>query len=190
MIETYHYAGFSVQTAIAKEQRNRDAADELIRSRKTPRYYGAERTSLWRMPKIEDCLAERSEFELPAPICEQSDQHQVKLCDTEANCKALSPWQRISSALGVAESDRGKLTCPFIGSLLRHQSRCRSSRTKGRSGRSPFECCRPYKLTRRLSLGRSGQFVWAPRTPTSCCSLIEIGTGSSNSPRSARQSQV
>jgi hypothetical protein len=28
MIETYHYAGFSVQTAIAKEQRDRDAADE------------------------------------------------------------------------------------------------------------------------------------------------------------------
>jgi hypothetical protein len=26
MIETYHYAGFSVQTAIAKEQRDRDAA--------------------------------------------------------------------------------------------------------------------------------------------------------------------
>jgi hypothetical protein len=31
MIEPYHYAGFSVQTAMAKEQRDRDAADELIR---------------------------------------------------------------------------------------------------------------------------------------------------------------
>jgi hypothetical protein len=53
MIEPYHYAGFSVQTAMAKEQRDRDAADELIRLRKTPRYCGAERTSFWRMPKIE-----------------------------------------------------------------------------------------------------------------------------------------
>ena len=64
MIETYHYAGFSVQTAIANEQCDRNAADELIRSRKTPRYCGAEKTSLWRMPKIEDCLAEGSQFEL------------------------------------------------------------------------------------------------------------------------------
>jgi len=32
MIETYHYASFSVQTAIGKEQRDRDVADELIRS--------------------------------------------------------------------------------------------------------------------------------------------------------------
>src|SRR5579864_8173027 len=30
MIEPYHYAGFSVQMAMAKEQRDRDAADELI----------------------------------------------------------------------------------------------------------------------------------------------------------------
>jgi hypothetical protein len=29
-------------------------ADEPVRSRKTPSYCGAERTSLWRMPNIED----------------------------------------------------------------------------------------------------------------------------------------
>ena len=64
MIEPYHYAGFSVQTAMAKEQRDRDAADELIRLRKTPRYCGAERTSFWRMPKIEYCWRKDSQFEL------------------------------------------------------------------------------------------------------------------------------
>jgi hypothetical protein len=37
--------------------------------------------------------------------------------------------------------------------------RFRSSRTRGRYS---FECCRPYKPTLRLSLGRSRHFVWAP----------------------------
>jgi hypothetical protein len=39
-------------------------------------------------------------------------------------------------------------------------------------GKVSFECCRPYKQTRRLSLGRSRQFVWAPRVSDTCCSLI------------------
>jgi hypothetical protein len=37
-------------------------------------------------------------FELPVPICERSDDRQVKLCDIETNCKALSCCKRISSA--------------------------------------------------------------------------------------------
>jgi hypothetical protein len=66
MIEPYHYAGFSVQTAMAKEQRDRDATDELIRLRKTPRYCGAERTSFWRMPKIELQADDAVRYE---PVC-------------------------------------------------------------------------------------------------------------------------
>jgi hypothetical protein len=34
-----------------------------------------------------DSLAERDEFELPVPICEQSDDSiRFKLCNIEANC--------------------------------------------------------------------------------------------------------
>jgi hypothetical protein len=40
----------------------------LIRSRKTPRYCVVERTSLWRMPQIEDCLAERDGIRTPVPL--------------------------------------------------------------------------------------------------------------------------
>ena len=43
---------------------------------------------------FEDCLAERSEFELPVPVCERfRRQHQVKLCDIET---------KLQSALRVA----------------------------------------------------------------------------------------
>jgi len=52
-----------------------------------------------------------------------------------------------------------------------------------------FECCRPYKPTTRLSLGRSRHFVWAPDRITLSSGCSEIGTGSSNSPRSANESQ-
>jgi hypothetical protein len=35
--------------------------------------------------------AERGEFELPVPICEQSDDSiRLSFCDVETNCKALS----------------------------------------------------------------------------------------------------
>src|ERR1700704_5677362 len=61
-----------------------------------------------------------------------NSQHQVKLCDIRDELQSAVALQRISSALWGAGSDR-KLACPFIGSLLRHQSRCRSSRTRGRS---------------------------------------------------------
>jgi hypothetical protein len=99
MIETYHYAGFSVQTAIAKEQRDRDAADELIRSRKTPRYCGAERTSLWRMPKIEDCLAEDCQFELTGNFVSglqviKHRQHDATL--RQASGSVIQPTHRIA----------------------------------------------------------------------------------------------
>jgi hypothetical protein len=75
-----------------------------------------------------DSLAERDGFELSV-----DRQHQVKLCDIETNCKVPSPRSALLVRLGVTGSDRGKLACPFIGSLLRHQSRCRSSRRMGRS---------------------------------------------------------
>ena len=39
-------------------------------------------------------------------------------------------------------------------------------------GKVSFECCRPYKPTRRLSLRRPRHFVWAPQTPTSCFRLV------------------
>ncbi len=31
-------------------------------------------------------------------------------------------------------------------------------------GKVSFECCRPYKPTKRLILGRSRHFLWSPRT--------------------------
>ena len=79
MIEPYHYAGFSVQTAMAKEQRDRDAADELIRLRKTPKYCCAERTSFRRMTKIEDCLTKDSQFENHRRLCQRSASRQRPL---------------------------------------------------------------------------------------------------------------
>jgi hypothetical protein len=64
---------------MAKEQRDRDAADELIRLRKTPRYCGVERTSFWRMPKIEDCLTKDSQFENHRRLCQRSASRQRPL---------------------------------------------------------------------------------------------------------------
>jgi hypothetical protein len=44
--------------------------------------------------KLTDCMVERSEFELPVPVCERFiRQHQVKLCDIET---------KLQSALRVA----------------------------------------------------------------------------------------
>jgi hypothetical protein len=123
-------------------------------------------------------LAEQREFELPVPICEQSDT--VKLCET--NCKSAIALQRISSALwGLRER-----VCPFIGSLLRHQSRCRSSRPRGRSPSNVADrISRPGVEPRAIPAIRLGAanpdiFLWSD--------CLEIGTGSSNSPRSAIES--
>jgi hypothetical protein len=62
----------------------------------------------------QDSLAERDEFELPVPMCEQSDDGQVKLCDIETNCKALSRCSAFLVRFRVAGNDRGKMACPFI----------------------------------------------------------------------------
>ena len=64
---------------MAKEQRDRDAADELIRLRKTPRYCGVERTSFRRMTKIEDCLTKDSQFENHRRLCQRSASRQRPL---------------------------------------------------------------------------------------------------------------
>jgi hypothetical protein len=66
MIEPYHYAGFSVQTAMAKEQRDRDAADELIRLRKTPRVLRCREDIFLENAKNRIQQAEGSQFELTA----------------------------------------------------------------------------------------------------------------------------
>jgi hypothetical protein len=114
--------------------------------------------------------------------------HQVKLCGIETNCKVLSRCSAFLVRFRVTGSDQGKMACPFIGTLLRHQSRRRSSRTRGMS---PSNVADRISRPRRSSVGRFRQFVWAPRTRhhvASGCS--EIGSGNSNSPRSATQSQV
>ena len=46
-----------------------------------------------------DSLAERGEFELPVPICEQSDDSIRLALHIETNCKSAIAQQRISSAL-------------------------------------------------------------------------------------------
>jgi hypothetical protein len=76
-------------------------------------------------------MAERDEFELPVLISEQSDDGQVKLCDIEPNYKALSRSSAFLVRFRVAGSDRGKMAALLFESLPRHQSRCRSSRTRG-----------------------------------------------------------
>ena len=59
-----------------------------------------------------------------------------------------------------------------------------------REGKVSFECCGPYKPSRRLSLGPPRHFVWAPDPDVMLLSgCSEIGTGSSNSPRSANESR-
>jgi hypothetical protein len=117
------------------------------------RVFHAERK---RIPKTEDSLAERGEFELPVPICEQSDDSiRLSFATSRRTAKRCRPCSAFLVRFGVAGSKRSNLACPFIGSLLLHQSRCRSSR-------------RGENLLRML--------------PTDCS---EIGTGSSNSPRSA-----
>jgi hypothetical protein len=71
-------------------------------------------------------VAERDEFELPVPICERSDDGQVKLCDIETNCKALSRCSAFLVRFRVAGNDQGKMAALLFESLPRHQSRCRS----------------------------------------------------------------
>jgi len=62
----------------------------LIRSRKTPRYCVVERTSLWRMPKIEDCLPSGMDSNLryrpirPFFLRKEVDQH-VLLCRRDSD---------------------------------------------------------------------------------------------------------
>jgi hypothetical protein len=61
-----------------------------------------------------DSLAERGEFELPVPICEQSDDSiRLSFCDIETNCKALSPCSAFLVRFRVAGSDPGKMACPY-----------------------------------------------------------------------------
>jgi len=59
-----------------------------------------------------DSLAERGEFELPVPICEQSDDSiRLSFATSRRTAKALSPCSALLVRFGVAGSDRGKL--PF-----------------------------------------------------------------------------
>jgi hypothetical protein len=45
------------------------------------------------MPKIEDCLPERGEFELPVPIVNRETTAQAKVCDIDdSNGVAIARW--------------------------------------------------------------------------------------------------
>jgi hypothetical protein len=73
---------------------------------------------------------ERTEFELPVPICEQSDEGiRLRFATSRRTAKRYQPGRAFLVRFRVAGSDRGKMACPSIGSLLRHQSRCPSSHT-------------------------------------------------------------
>ena len=67
-------------------------------------------------------MVERDEFELPVPICERSDDGQVKLCDIETNCKALSRCSAFLVRFRVAGNDRAKWL-PFYLNRCRDISR-------------------------------------------------------------------
>ena len=83
-------------------------------------------------------MAERGEFELPVPICEQSDDSIGLRFATWTSRKALSPRGAFLVRFRIAAERRSKMACPPIRSLLRHQSRCRSSGMRERYLR---ECC-------------------------------------------------
>jgi len=80
-------------------------------------------------------LAERGKFELPVPIGEQSDGSIGLSFATSRRTATLSPCSTFLCALGLPGATGAN--CPFIGSLLRHQARCRSSRTRGMSPPTP-----------------------------------------------------
>jgi len=84
-------------------------------------------------PGVRDSPLERGEFELPVPICEQSEDSIRLSLRHRGELQSCSSCRAFLARFRVAESDRGKRACSFSGSLLRHQSRCRSSRTRGRS---------------------------------------------------------
>jgi hypothetical protein len=120
--------------SVTSESRSRPTLNAEISIRSDTLISTSKVASGRRMPQPLDWLGEGGVFELPLPICEQSDvrrQHQVKLCDIEMNCEAAIALQRIfKRALGIAGSDRGKMACPLFETLLRYQSRCRSSHTR------------------------------------------------------------
>jgi hypothetical protein len=87
---------------------------------------------------------------------------QVKLCDIEANWKARSTCSALLVRFGVARSDPSKPACAFIW-IAATTSVAMSF--IAREGKVSFECCRPYKPTRRLSLGRSRQFALGATNP-------------------------
>jgi hypothetical protein len=68
----------------------------------------------------------------------------------------------------IAGSDRAKWPASLFDRCC-DSSRDVVHRTRGGS---LLRMLPPYKPTRRLSLGRARHFVWAPRTPTSCCRLV------------------
>src|ERR1700731_72941 len=56
---------------------------------------------LWRIPQIWDWLAERGEFELPVPICEQSDDSiRLRFATSRRTAKRYRPAAHFSGALG------------------------------------------------------------------------------------------
>jgi hypothetical protein len=134
-----------------------------------------------------DSLAERGGFDLPVPICEQSDDGiRLRFATSRRTAKRYQPRRAFLVRFRVAGSDRGKMACPSVGSLLRHQSRCPSSHTLERfpsnvADRKADQAFEP----RAISTFRPGAEDSHIMLSSGCS---EMGTGSSNSPRSARES--
>jgi len=151
------------------------------------RHYCHRRRSLVHPRSQSRTHAEGSEFELPVPICEQSDDGiRLRFATSRRTAKRYQPRRAFLVRFRVAGSDRGKMACPSVGSLLRHQSRCPSSHTLERfpsnvADRKADQAFEP----RAISTFRPGAEDSHIMLSSGCS---EMGTGSSNSPRSARES--
>jgi hypothetical protein len=96
-----------------------------------------------RMPQTWDWLAERSEFELPVPICEQSDNTiRLRFATSRRTASAIDR-SAFLVRFRVAGSDRDKTVCPFTGSS-------NSPRSANESLSARVEGCKRRTRTSRL----------------------------------------
>jgi hypothetical protein len=66
-------------------------------------------------PQRRDSLAERGEFELPVPICEQSDDRiRLSFATSRRTAKRYRPCSAFLVLFRIAGSNRGKMACSFI----------------------------------------------------------------------------
>src|SRR5712671_6784548 len=124
------------------------------------------RSSIQRMPKVEDSFAERSEFETQVPVSKLSydsimlalrSRRVAKRC-----CPALRFWRALVFVVG---SGGAKMELPLFGTQLQNQSRCGACRR-----RLPLNVA-TVAPNRHWCFGRSRQLVSASQIITRRCRL-------------------